>query len=114
MATWCENCRTHIPELERINSLFEDRVSVFALPIDPNDTAEKLEDYRLQHSPQYKLLNSNAANTSKFVEAVVGEFGYSPTTSSIIFGANKEVLKMTIGFPTISDIKSAMASADTD
>ena len=45
-ATWCGPCRNEFPEANEVYEAYKDKVAFIALSIDPDDTVEKITDYR--------------------------------------------------------------------
>ena len=45
-ATWCGPCRNEFPEVNEVYEAYKDKVAFIALSIDPDDTVEKITDYR--------------------------------------------------------------------
>ena len=84
MATWCENCRQHLPEIAQIRQQFGDELEVYAVPVDPEDTPEKLSAYVEQYAPTYELLKADEGQRKAFLEFAVGQMGDGSVPFSII------------------------------
>ncbi|MEE9606304.1 MAG: ASPIC/UnbV domain-containing protein, partial [Myxococcota bacterium] len=58
MATWCATCRRELPQLRLLReSLDAEALELLAVPIDAEDTPEKLERYVAKHKPAYEMLS---------------------------------------------------------
>ena len=65
MATWCEACQTSQPQVKMLMEHFGETVSVFGVPIDVNDTKEKLRALRRE---THSGLSSPDRNVRKYDE----------------------------------------------
>ncbi len=110
MATWCESCRSHLPELELINDTLADSAELVAVPIDVEDTTDKLAKYIQKYSPAYRLSPIKPAEVSQFTEFVASELGSATVPFSIIVSPTGEVVKTMQGIPSVSDIKKIIGS----
>ena len=45
-ATWCGPCRNEFPEVNEVYEAYKDKVAFIALSIEPEDTVEKITDFR--------------------------------------------------------------------
>ena len=106
MATWCPTCKSHLPELAMLKERYSERIEVFAIAIDKQDTTEKLQEYFQANSPPYELLpDTREASATKFNEFVAAKIGAARLSSTVILGPNAKVLQVLPRVPTVSDIE---------
>jgi thiol-disulfide isomerase/thioredoxin len=108
MATWCPSCRKHLPGLA---ALQDERVALFAVPIDPEDDDEKLTAYVAGSSPSYEILMGVKVQEKKLVHqflaaALAVENPVLP--SSVITDGEGNVLEVMPGIPTLSHVRKWM------
>ena len=105
MATWCPNCKSHLPELARLQQQYSGQIVLFAVSMDRVDAQKKLQMYVQANQPPYKLLPGGEGNAATFVEYVVSEIGSAKLPSTIIVGSGGKVMQVLPSVPTVSDIE---------
>ena len=107
MATWCAVCRSEIPHLKRLAEDVAGELAFYGLPVDPEDTAEKLEKYSTEAEPPYQILAETTPEQRGRMAAVLkANFGDTPLPSSVLIDAEGRVLKAFKGTPTLSDVRA--------
>jgi thiol-disulfide isomerase/thioredoxin len=105
MATWCPSCLKHLP---RLAVLRDDSVALFAIPIDPGDKGEKLEEYMAKYSPPYELLRGVTSDRKEDVNGFLsGALGIANPAlpSTVITDSDGNVLHVMQGIPTVSQLR---------
>ncbi len=105
MATWCPNCKKNQPLLALLREQFGDQVELIGVPVDAEDTAAKLAEYRQKYRPAYELLDPVAAAERAELETLVtsiSEQGALPST--LITDRQGRVLDAVGGIPSSSTI----------
>lgn len=111
VATWCQNCRNSVPRLrELLQSLSPNTVATFGIPIDPQDTRQKLEQWQAQYKPPLRLLSDLSADQRKQIRELLKQRATSPNTvpSTIITDKNGVVRAVFPGPPTLSQIRELL------
>lgn len=111
MATWCPKCKGELPQLEILRRAFdEDQLEMNGVPIDPEDTAVMLSQYRDEYGPAYDLLDDLSRGDVMAVEKVVEHTTQLPDAlpATLITDENGMVLYSTAGVPSVSDIKKLL------
>ena len=111
-ATWCEACLRHLPEVNAMTQLLaEDGIEIIALPIDPDDDKAKLEAYLAKWKPTYRMLVdlpvAKRAEVTAFLATQTGT-DEPPLPSSVVTDAKGEVLLMTTGVPSVSELRKIL------
>lgn len=111
VATWCEACRREIPHLRRLRDRFESsELAMFGVPVDPEDTRDKLRDYASARTPPYRLLVDLAPQDSEEFRARVLEMlHYEALPSTFITDREGQILYAEAGVPTISDLRELLS-----
>lgn len=112
MATWCTTCRSHIPEFSQIQEIMGDRIAILAIPIDKNDTAERLKIYMDTMKPAYDLLKLEYEQVVQFQEFIEAQTGSTELPSAVLLDADNNVLETWEGVPTLSDLLRHLETAD--
>ena len=105
-ATWCPNCKREIPDVSDLYKEMGDRLSILAINIGINDTADKAGKYKYKHSMKYPVIfdeGSHITNTYK----IIG------TPTQIIVGTNGTIRYRGIKTPTSAEIKGHWAELTT-
>jgi thiol-disulfide isomerase/thioredoxin len=106
MATWCPVCRGEIPRLARLGSATAGRMAFYGLPIDPDDSVEKLAQYQEDVSPPYEILSSiTAAQREAVGQLLETRFGERPLPATLIIDRAGRVLLARKGTPTLSQLR---------
>lgn len=106
MATWCEACRLHLPEVQQLRTaLSTDSVELYGVPIDDEDSVEKLKTFRDQYQPAYKLLQDLPAEQRARMKSWIAKRINSDALPATAVVDRKGKLRLvTAGFPTVSQI----------
>ncbi len=113
MATWCHNCRGKIPTLQRLREIFpEDQLFMAGVPIDPEDSAEKLAAYKKEYSPPYQILTGLAPERIERVKQhVIDTLQVDALPATIVTDKSGRVLHTMFGVPSVSELKNWLARA---
>lgn len=117
MATWCESCLRHLPEVNAIcEALAEDHIEIVALPIDPKDNEQKLTAYAEKFQPRYRLRK----DLSKADRQVLTQFlnkhlktTEPPLPSTVVTDRAGNTLQVTPGLPSASEIRKLVRAMTT-
>ena len=110
MATWCAVCARELPQITRLSEAFGQSLALFGLPIDPEDSTEKLIEYRHRHDPAYRLLTSVTSEERAAIRAtLVDSLSVDGLPSTIITDGEGRVLQMSLGLPTVSEVRRLLA-----
>ncbi len=103
-ATWCAACKSELPQLAGIRSHFPpERLAMFGLPGDENETPGQLKAYAEEYRPSYRMLTGITAGERKAMHDALGKSaGVLP--ASIVTSRSGKVLLVTRGLPTVSQI----------
>lgn len=112
MATWCTACKKELPQLEHLRSVFAaHELKMFGVPVDPNDSPDKLNTYIDHYMPVYQLLvNLAPEGQSKVREILAKTLQTEALPCTIVTGASGLVLKTFTGVPTVSDLRKLLGS----
>lgn len=111
MATWCEACKRHLPQLEQLqrNPGLE-RLALYAVPIDETDDSAKLARYVDIYRPAYELLKDLSVDQREKVQRLVADaLGTEALPSSVVTDTDGQILLITGGLPTISQLLKLLA-----
>lgn len=108
MATWCAPCREEIPHLRGLRERFSpEDLSLRAIPVDPEDTPEKLQGWAASLDPPYDLLTDAAASEIAEVnERLLEVLRVEGVPATILADRAGRVLRVHWGPPTTSEIRS--------
>lgn len=111
MATWCESCRRHLPEIQQMSRSFPaGALAIYGVPVDDGDDATKLTSYAERYQPAYHLLKDLAvAKRDKARQLVAEVLNSDALPATIVTDADGTVLQVTPGLPTVSQIRRLMA-----
>lgn len=107
-ATWCESCRNELPDIARLRDAFpSEELDLVALPVDENDTAEKLREYTARLQPKYRMLyEPSQADRKAVTETIESTLRTDVLPASVVTNDKDEVLGVYWGLPTVSDLKA--------
>ena len=113
MATWCEACKGHLPELALLREAFTDEeLAMFGVPIDDEDAPEKLRGYQDEFVPAYELLAELASGDRERVQALVMEqLQVEALPATVLTDGGGRVLRVLSRVPTVSEIRLLLAEA---
>jgi peroxiredoxin len=107
MATWCAACVAEMPEFRGLREAFNDRdLTIVAVPVDPDDTAEMLEEWAARYQPPYKIAAGIDPEEIARVNAVtLAELRTEAVPATFLIDSQGRVLMARWGVPTISDVR---------
>lgn len=111
-ATWCAACKQSLPQLQTVRDAFSPEIlEMYGVPVDPEDSAEKLTAYSKKHKPAYEILTHlTESDIGAVLDLVVGALDAEVLPSSIITDARGRVLYTDAGVPTISELRRLAGS----
>jgi thiol-disulfide isomerase/thioredoxin len=111
MATWCGPCAREVPTLKRLRAaLPEADVAMLAIPVDREDTQEKLASFMAEHKPPYALIGDvAAADVTKVKEMIKAEMLQDGLPAAILTDAEGHVVRIQFGAPTVSQLRELVA-----
>lgn len=114
MATWCASCKKELPQIKKLRETFkESDLHIFGVPIDKEDSSEKLEKYVVENAPAYRLLTGLTEEQVASVQSLVEEKLRDPEAlpaSLVTDGAGNLLIAMW-GLPTISQLRKLLYQA---
>ena len=107
MATWCASCKDNMPRVEALKSAFgPEEIVLVGLPVDPQDTPEKLRAYEEKQKPAYAILaDLSAADKDAVKKVVLGALEWEPLPTTIVTDRTGNVLWATEGVPNVSEVR---------
>jgi peroxiredoxin len=107
-ATWCEACRADLPQFTRLRAVFSaSQVGLFGLPVDPEDTSDKLDRWSATHQPPYVMLRDAPREELNTAGSLLAKrLGQRALPSSLVVDRAGNVLAAMFGVPTVSDLRS--------
>jgi hypothetical protein len=111
MATWCVSCLKEMPVLKSLRSGFTSQeLGMFGVPVDPNDTLEKLRTWLAANDPAYELLLGLGADRAAAVQAMVtGALKAEGVPATLVTDAEGNVLLLQWGPPTASQLHELLS-----
>jgi len=112
MATWCTACREEIPQLRALRDAFGPaQLDLYAVPVDPDDSAASLDAWLARERPPYRLLSDLSPQARADFEAVardVVDRDALPTT--LVTDREGRILYGQLGPPSVSDLRRIRAT----
>ena len=106
MATWCSACKRELPRLSRLRSRFSpDQLALFGVPVDTQDSAEKLSEYRREHRPLYRFLGTEGAEHPELKGLLKDMLHGDILPSTLLTDGQGQVLDAFYGVPTVSELR---------
>ena len=107
MATWCVACVEHMPHLRRLQeSLPSGSLKMIGVPIDPEDSPDKLRQFASEFQPVYQqVLELTPSQRSQVGAALAEVIPFDATPSSIVVDRDGRILSAMAGVPTVSDLR---------
>jgi thiol-disulfide isomerase/thioredoxin len=107
MATWCPVCRSELPHLERLRAaLSPEDAGLFAFPIDPEDTPDKLAGYQRDAAPAYTFVpDSTPGQREELKQLLVKHLGEAALPSSIVIDRRGAIVRIRKGLPSVSEVR---------
>ncbi len=107
-ATWCESCRSELPDVARLREQFPPtELDLVAVPVDETDTPEKLLEYTRRYEPRYRMLYDRTdADVTSVKKVIETRLRRDVLPASIVTNADHEILGVFWGLPTVSDLRA--------
>ncbi len=107
MATWCVACVAEMPEFRALREALDDRdLTIVAVPVDPEDTAEMLEAWTARYQPPYEIAAGIDPKEVARVNAVtLAELRTEAVPATFLIDSRGRVLMARWGVPTVSDVR---------
>jgi len=107
VATWCEACRSDLPQVATLDAAFADaRVALVGAPVDEADAPEAVRPWGERHRPAYRLLDALPIEGRRAIQArVAAELGRDGVPASFVVDARGRVLQASWGVPTVSQLR---------
>lgn len=100
----CPACKSP-PKVALFKERFGDRFHFIGLPIDPDDTAEKLAQYAKDHQPAYQILSSLELQSREAISQLGTRLlGKSVLPSTFIVSPSGDILAAEAGVPSLSTL----------
>lgn len=113
MATWCETCKSHLPDFALIENELADQVKLIAIPVDEKDTKEKLNSYVTKHKVNYQLAEVQNELRQQFTKLAADKLGSAPMPFAIVVSEHGNILEIMHGIPSLSDLKKLSRNSDS-
>ena len=109
MATWCESCLRHLPEVNAMcEVLADEEIEIVALPIDVADDERKLAAYTKKYQPRYRLVKVLAPSDRQELAHFLAKHlqtAEPPLPSTVVADGAGNALQVMAGLPSSSDIR---------
>lgn len=111
-ATWCPSCKKSLARIRLLRESFAaDELDLYGVPVDPEDTPEKLRSYREQYQPAYRQLTGLSPTEVGAVKGrVAAALGDDVLPASIVTDSGGRVLATLPGVPTVSQLRRLAAA----
>jgi peroxiredoxin len=112
MTSWCAACIREAPHVRFLRSTFPaQHFAMYGVPVDANDTREKLEAFLAEKQPGYELLIDMPREDAEAIRLLAKDkLHLDGTPATIITDAQGRVLQVSWGMPTVSDVRKLLAS----
>ena len=106
MATWCESCKSHLPQLRQIRASFSgDQLLMYGVPVDPLDGAGELEAYQRAFNPPFDILPGTTTDQRNELQKHARRLVKSDALpATLIVDSSGEVLRGFLGVPNVSQV----------
>ena len=107
MATWCAACVGEIPEFHALREAFDDEdLTIVAVPVDPKDTAEKLDAWTARLQPPYEVaVGIDQKEVARVNAVTLAELRAEAVPATFLIDSRGRVLIARWGVPTVSDVR---------
>lgn len=114
MATWCTACKSEIPQLTYLRSVFKpDELAMYGLPYDEKDSPDKLKAWAAANHTPYVLLSDASQREIASVKAtVLSTLKMDAVPASFITDADGHVLRARFGPPSVSELRELMRAQE--
>lgn len=118
MATWCGTCKSEFLRLQQtMRALPSESVTAYGLPVDPEDTPKKLEQWQSRHRDStMPLVGDLTPEQRQQVRVILSQRATSPMTvpNTIVADKSGKVRAVFSGAPTLSQLRSLLDNLDTE
>ena len=115
MATWCSACVEHLPHLQEVADEYADQLQIIGLPVDPEDSAAKLEAFIQRVQPPYRVATELTDEQRAQIEQVfAGKVPSQAVPAAFLTDPDGRVLYVGAGVPTKSELLPHLASSSSD
>ncbi|MCP3983786.1 MAG: redoxin domain-containing protein [bacterium] len=106
MATWCEACRKELAQVQLLRDRFEEgELRLVGIPVDRDDSREKLLHWLRQERPAYELqLEVSSSEVAEFERWLIEALRREGLPASVVTDHQGRVLSTRFGVPTVSEI----------
>ena len=110
MATWCASCLKHLPQQALLAAQLGSEVELIAVPTDVADDEAKLNAYRSERKPPYRLMTTLSRELrEEFTSELTRVLGQEPALpSTIITDSTGHILAAQAGLPDVSAIRQLL------
>jgi len=113
-ATWCAACRSELPQLEHLRRTFAaSELGMYGVPVDEEDTVEKLAEYVEELRPAYRMLTELARADVESVRKLStrGTYIDDGLPATVVTDAGGRVLWTQLGAPSVSRLRALLRAA---
>ncbi len=114
MATWCIACKKQLAQLELLKQRLGDRIQMHGLPVDSEDTDEKLLEYVNEFEPAYKLVDYQLDLVNNFRQLTQETIDDQSLPCTLLLDRQGNLIKAFQGVPTVSQLTKACNTAASD
>lgn len=100
-ATWCPNCLKEIPALKKIHERLKDRVDLYAINADINDSQAKASAYQRKHELPYTVLYDKGSKVTR-------QYGVIGTPTVVIADKTSIIRYRDAVAPSTEDIEARL------
>jgi thiol-disulfide isomerase/thioredoxin len=113
MATWCPSCKAELPQVARLREAFgSGDLEILAVPIDEDDSRQKLEDYEREYKPAYDLRKDLTPEQIGSVKQIVlDDLRIDALPAAILTDGRGRVIRTLGRLPSISEIRALLAAS---
>ena len=115
MATWCPKCKAELPQIARLRQEFgADELTLLGVPIDEDDSTEKLVQYERKYAPAYELQKDLDDDQIEEVQQVIRDrLRRDVLPASVLTDQRGRVLHTFWNVPSVSEVRQALAENAT-
>ncbi|HEX4780327.1 MAG TPA: TlpA disulfide reductase family protein [Usitatibacter sp.] len=115
MATWCTACKSEIPQLTYLRSVFKpEELAMYGLPYDEKDAPDKLRAWAAaNHTPYVLLADASQHEIASVKAAVMTNLKMDAVPASFITDADGHVLRARFGPPSVSELRELMRGQES-
>jgi hypothetical protein len=106
MATWCEACKKHLPQLAHLRETFsQDLMSIVGVPVDPVERDEDLQSYIAQYQPAYELIRVGPQELTNIQRILQRAIQSEAIPATIVLDSGGRVMGVFPGVPNASSLR---------